>query len=344
MKTPSLPPSGLLATTLAALLAGLLAGPASAAVPPRTHAGQTLEVPEAELDRGQIFYLLPGEETQVAVTSRAPLKRSVLTSSRAVGFLVGTFDPEDSERPLLGAALRVPAVSLESGSAATDGTFHGEGYLNAASHPEITFELTGTDAVSRVAVDEKDVFAFRMKLRGRLTVRGVAREIEAPADVRFWITNFETFNRAVGDLVTLSTSFELAPGEFGWEMPPSDRLLVAERLQVEVFLTGSTRTPDSTWDPEADLQRVLSRQRYLTLARDLEDAEAATEHGKAYLEEYRDDAGALNDLARSILQTPGLAPRDLGLARRLVERANKAGAEGVDLADTESQLAELRGD
>ena len=325
-------------------LALLLAAPSPAAVPARTFAGQTLEVPDKELDRGQIFYLLPGEDTQIAVTSRAPLKNTVLTTSRAVGYLVATFDPDETDQPILGGALRVPVASFGSSSPATDATFRGEGYLHAAAHPEITFEITAVEGVEREASDDKDVFPFRMKLKGALTVRGVTREIAADARVRFQLTTFATFARDAGDLITLTTRLDLRPADFDWEIPEDARPVVAESFAVDVFLTGSTRSPEVTFDPDADLARWHSQQRYLTLARDLADAEAAAAHGDEYLAKYRDDAAALHDLARAILDEPTLPKRDLSLARRLLERAREIDAQGVDLAETTAKLAAMRGD
>ena len=303
-----------------------------------------LEVTEEDLDRGQIFYLLPGEDTQIALSSRAPLKNTVLTTSRAVGYLVGTFDPEDSDQPVLGGVLRVPVVSFGSSSPTTDQTFTSEGYLNAAAHPEMTFELTATDSVERQTSTEKDVFPFRMKIKGLLTVRGATHEVESEAEVYFRLTNFETFARNAGDLLTLSTRFEITAADFDWEIPQGDHALVAESFTVDVFLTGSTRSPETTFDPDADMTRWLSQRRYFTLARDLADAEAAAEHAKAFLTKYRDDADALHDLAQGIVTAPGLTQRDLALARRLIDRVKELDATGVDVADTESKLAALRGE
>ncbi len=320
-----------------------LAGSASAEVPARTHVGQTLLVADAEFDRGQIFYLHPGQDTQVAVTSVAALQRTILTSSRAVGYVVGTFDPEDSEQPILGGALRLPVASLASGSPATDETLKGEDYLHIAEHPEVTFELTETKDVERLPSDDDDVFPFRMKLLGRLTVRGATREIEMPAEVSFLLTNFDTFARTAGDLVRIHGSFELSPADFDWEMPPGAAGLVAAKLNVDVFLVGSTLSPEKNLDPEVDQEQWLAEQRYLTLARDLSDSEAAAEHGEQFLAKYRDDAEALDALARTILDSPGLPNRDLALARQLVERAGELAGDAA-ISETRSRLAATRGD
>ncbi len=322
----------------------LSAGIAAAEVPPRTTVGQTLAVPDADFERGQIFYILPGQDTQIALTSTARLQRTILTASRAVGYLVATFDPEDSAQPIIGGALRLPAAALSSDSPATDVQLLSDGYLAAAEHPEITFELTGTGAAEKLASGDKDVFPYRLKLSGKLTFRGVSREVEMTAEVRFLLTNFSTFPRAVGDLLTIAGSFEIEPADFAWEMPAAAAGLIASSLKVDVFLLGSTRSPENNLDPNLNVERWLAEQRYLTLARDFADSEAAAVAGGEILTKYRDDAGALNSLARLILEEPGLRNRDLALVSRLVMRARELDDEGEQTAEIVSLLAAVRGE
>lgn len=321
----------------------LVAVAASAEVPARTRAGQTLAVPDADFERGQIFYVLPGEDTQLAVTSTTPLQRTILTASRAVGYVVATFDPEESAKPILGAALRLPAAALTSGSSTVDAQLRDPKYLDAAGHPEVTFELTGTGGVEQLPSDDQNVFAYKMVLKGRLTALGVPREVEMPGSVRFLLTTFETFARSVGDLLTIHGSFEVKPADFGWEVPEEAAGRLAPTLTVDVFLLGSTTSPEKNLDPNVDLERWLAERRYLTLARDLGDAEAAAAYGEEYLAKYEGDAAALDGLARVILDQPG-GRRDLALARRLAERAREQGAEDAAVAETLARLAALRGD
>ncbi len=327
-----------------ALLVLIAAGVATAEVPPRTPVGQTLAVSDADFDRGQIFYLLPGQDTQIALTSPAPLQRTILTTSRAVGYVVATFDPEDSEKPILGVALRVPAASFASDSPATDGQLRGEGYFHAAEHSEIVFELTAATGAEKLASDDPDVFPYRMKLAGKLTALGVSREVEMAAEVRFLLTNFSTFARSVGDLITIAGRFEVNAADFGWELPRGAAGLVSATLGVDVFLLGSTRSPENTLDPNLDVERWLAEQGYLTLARDFDDAEAAAAAGAELLAKYRDDASALNSLARLVLTAPGLANRDLKLARQLAGRARELDAEGEETAEVQALLAAAIGE
>lgn len=317
----------------------LTASAAAAEVPPRTAVGQTLIVPDADFGRGQVYYLLPGEDTQLALTSAATLQRVIVTTSRAVGYVVATFDPEDSAKPVLGGSLRVPVASLASDSPAIDGQLWGESYLHGAEHPEITFEITGVTGVEKVASEEKDVFPYRMRLSGQLTARGVSRELGIDAEVRFLLTNFSTFARAVGDLITVAGRFEVRPADFGWEPPRGAAGRIADTLEVDLFLLGSTRSPENSLDPNLDVERWLAEQRYLTRARDFRDAQAASAVGGEFLARYRDDASALGSLARVILTEAGLPSRDLGLAARLVKRARELDPEGEEIAELAGMLA-----
>ncbi len=329
--------------TRALVLFLLFAGAAVAEVPPRTEVGQALAVPDADFERGQIFYLLPGQDTQLALISTAPLQRTIVTTSRAIGYVVATFDPEDAEKPILGGALRVPVASLASDSPSLDGQLWAESYFHGAEHPEITFELTGASGAEKSAGDEKDVFSYRVKLTGKLTARGVIREVEMAAEVRFLLTNFSTFARSVGDLITIQGSFEVAPTDFGWELPRGAAGLIAPALEVDVFLLGSTRSPENNLDPNLDAERWLAEQRYLTLARDLRDASAASAAGGEFLVKYRDDVAALGSLARIILGEPGLPSRDLGLASQLVKRAQALDPDGEETAETLKLLSAAMG-
>lgn len=326
------------------LIACISSATAFAEVPPRSHVGQTLTVSDADFERGQVYHLLPGEDSQLAITSVATLKRTILTSSRAVGYVVGAFDPEESEAPVLGAALRVPVISFASGSPTTDMLLRGPGYLNVPEHKEMTFELTGTSDVEKLASDDDDVLPWKMKLHGTLSARGSTVGVVMPAEVRFLLTNFRTFARTAGDLITVQGSFEIEPAKLGWEMPERAAGLVASSLTVDVFLLGSTLSPEQNLDPNVDLERWLAELRYLTLARDLADIKGAAAHGAEFLAKYRDDAAALDHLARAILSEPGVHRRDLALARQLVERAQKLDAEGVEIDETAAKLAALRGE
>ena len=67
---------------------------ALAQVPARSEAGQSLAVPDEQLDQGLIYYVWPGEDTQLILKSRAYLQRVAVTTFRAVGYIVSPFDLE----------------------------------------------------------------------------------------------------------------------------------------------------------------------------------------------------------------------------------------------------------
>ncbi|MFH1747629.1 MAG: hypothetical protein ABIG44_11355, partial [Planctomycetota bacterium] len=56
--------------------------PIRADVPPRTAGGQALEVPEAQLEQGEIYHVTPGMGTQFVWHSDAPLMRVMAVCNR----------------------------------------------------------------------------------------------------------------------------------------------------------------------------------------------------------------------------------------------------------------------
>ena len=101
------------------LLLLLAAVPLPGEVPPRTFAGQSLEVSEDLMDLGNVYFVAPGRDTQLTVVSRALLTRSVVTANRIVGFVVTPWEAEeigaDRSSPLLAGAFRIPVHALRLG-------------------------------------------------------------------------------------------------------------------------------------------------------------------------------------------------------------------------------------
>ena len=116
----------------------------SADVPPRSPGGQTLAVPNEQLDLGDVYYVSPGVGTQLTWTADAPLTHVVASCTRVVGYFVAPFDLKQGEPPLLAGAIRIPVASLRTGIGERDSRLHGESALNAADYPEITLEIGTT--------------------------------------------------------------------------------------------------------------------------------------------------------------------------------------------------------
>ncbi len=309
------------------VLVGLVSAGAVAQVPPRSPGGQTLEVPEAHLELGQVYYLLANDDTQLVLSSETRLARIALTSSRAVGYVVSPFDLEDAAAPLLAGAVRLPAVSLRTGSGVSDQNLRDLELFGAAAQPEITFEMTGVRDLVTGEMEE-DVFRYRLTVVGKLGARGVTKEIAVPLEMTVQLATWNTMTRSMGDMVILKGDFEVKPGDFGWE-PPARGAEIAETFQADLFLVFSTVSPDRRRSSRIRQQQWAKELRFLTLIRDLDDPEAGYDYGRAYLREVWDDAEALSRVASTVVDEPDVRRRDLGFAMQAVRRANEL-SEGKD--------------
>jgi hypothetical protein len=306
-------------------------GSTGAEVPERSLGGQTLEVPEEHLDLGEVYYLHPGGDPQLILSSDALLQRLRITTRRAVGYVVTPFDlEEEGVVPILGGAFRIPVASLKTGLDDTfntpgggDRVLRGSEFLDLEGYPEIFFEITGVSDISRT-LDSEEMVQFSLELAGKLTVKANTSELKFPATVTFMPSTFCTLARLEGDLMWLAGSFNLRPPDFAWEIPSpdfSDR--IADELQADVYLFMSTVSPDRSIDPRDDPTLYAKQKRLLTLLRDLEDPDAAYGFGYALMEEVWDEPEELHRLARTVLTTPGITWRNLPFAMKAVGRSNE---------------------
>lgn len=303
-------------------------------VPSRSAGGQTLAVPEAHLDLGQIFYLSPGRDSQVSLTSRAPLQRIVAVSSRAVGYVAAPFDFDAAERPVLAGAFRLPVASLRTGSGAVESWLRGPDLLDAAGHPEVVVEITGCQNVRALAGGKDDgsgPFVYELELLGRLGALNASLPLGVPARVSFHFGTGRTFARMRGDVMTLESRFEVDLAPLGWQLPnPSLVDLLATTIEVDLFLFFSTVSPDKTFDPRYTKEQYEAELRFTTLLRDLDDPAAAFAFGRAHARErIWDDGRKLLRLVEIVLDDPEVRHRDLRFALDLALRAAEL-AGGTD--------------
>lgn len=302
---------------------GLLQIAQAADVPPRSEGGQTLAVPEEHLRLGDVYYVTPGEDTQVLCTSDAALQHVTATCQRVVGYVVTPFEMEGEQAPLLAGAFRIPAAALRTGRTDFDQLLRSPPMLNAAEFPEVTFSLTRVSDTKLVG-EEKGRRSYTLNLAGELKAKDKSLELEMPAELSFIPFTWQTMGRNVGELLVLRTKFTVKPAELGIEKP--DRSFaerVADVVQVEVCLFCNTMTPEKLLDPAIKREHHLKQLRFLTLVRDFDDSAKGYEYGRAYRKEIWDDAQALNRLAWATLTEDGIATRDLGFALQTAQRANE---------------------
>ena len=289
-------------------------------VPPRTFAGKTLEVSDELLDAGMVYHLEPAADTQLAITSKAPLQGLVLTANRGVGFIVAPFDIEENQAPILAGAVRIPTSSLRSGLPQVDSMIGSPQMLNAAEHAEITLGLKNLDSFKVTNFGPAEM-GYDVRLTTTLSVLGNSRDIELDGQLTFFPFTNATMARNVGDLVTFRTSLQLKASEIGLKIPPRFAQRFAENLNVEVFFLFNTVSPDRPGNPTDDPGLYAKQLHFTTLLEDLRKVDEAYQYAGQLSREIWDSPQQLSRLANAMSSTSEAAARDLGFARRLTERA-----------------------
>ena len=322
---------------LAYLVAGTLSSAAASygQVPERSLGGQTLEVPDEQMDAGAVYFVRPGEGPQVLLVSEASLQRFTVSTERLVGYVVTPFDLEDAgTTPVFHAAFRIPVTTWETGvddgymtPGGGDEVLQSSEFLDRDNHPEMLVEVIRVAGFTQTHHDEVSTH-YQVELEAKLTIKGSVKRLTIPATLTFIPSTFRTMARLDGDLLFLESSFTLEREALGWKAPTDEWAeRIADELDVEVYLSMSTSSPDRSIDPRLDPINHAKQLRFVTLLRDLEDPEAGYEFGYAFMKEVWDQKEELGRLADATLTTPGIARRDLRFAFEAAQRANELSEE-----------------
>ncbi|HMQ17497.1 MAG TPA: hypothetical protein PKC49_16160, partial [Phycisphaerae bacterium] len=310
---------------------------AAADVPPRAESGQTLIVPDAHLDAGEVYHVMSGDDAQITCPSDAPLQRLIAVNRRAVGYVVVPFDRKESDAPLVTGAFRIPAAAFETGVSALDDLLRGPALLDSALHPEVTCRLAEARSFERDGAGEP----ARWKLRAvaQLEVRGRLLHKELDASVTFRPFTWQTMGRHPGELLTIRATLEVTLEELGLGKPgPPWAERLADRLRCEVFLLCNTVPQDKTLDPASPQAEFSRRLRIITLLRDLDQPREGLALARQYLRDHADNAPALNRLAMDLLTTDGLRSRGLDVALEAARHAARLSAhKDAAILDTLAQ-------
>ncbi len=175
-------------------------------------------------------------------------------------------------------------------------------------------EITRVAGFTQTHHDEVSTH-YQVELEAKLTVKESVKHLTIPATLTFIPSTFRTTARLDGDLLFLEGSFTVNLKELGWEVPSPDWAdRIADDLEVNIYLSMSTASPDRSIDPRLDPTNYAKRLRFVTLLRDLEDPDAAYEFGYAFMKEIWDQDVELSLLADATLSSPGIARRDLRFA------------------------------
>ena len=132
-------------------------------------------LPAAASAQARSFAIAGGSRIQFV--SDAPLERITGTSTTVSGSV--SVDPSDLSTA--SGSVRVPITSIGTGDALRDEHLHGDGWLDAAAHPDAVFEITRVEGATSLAPNE----VVNVTLHGRFTIHGATHEISARAQVRY---------------------------------------------------------------------------------------------------------------------------------------------------------------
>ena len=317
---------------------------ARAEVPPRTESGTTLVVPDSHKSLGRVYYVrYPAHSGQVTFVSDAPIERIVGTNDKIVGYAVAEISDGVPTGSILAGGFRLPVRSFDSGIEERNGHMMQPGFLDAATFPEITFEVTGSRDVTEV--EQGDGFTtYSLTLTGDMTIRDVTMPMAVPATVTLMPASGMTRNAGRGDVMALRSAYTVKRTDFGVGADFVNAELTDE-VALDQMIILTTESMDSRLSAAEDGERFIRNQRLKILIGDLGDLDAAAEYGAAIMQDFWDNANALNELAWNAATTDGTNVRRLGFVEKTVLRASElTDGSNADILDTAARVYYELGD
>ena len=159
---------------------------------------------------------------RVSFRSEAPLETINGRTTQASGSF--RIDPQN----LSGASgtITVPVASLRTGIELRDEHLVSEKWLDAANHPNATFEITGVSGASRLQPNQDT----NVTIRGNFTIHGVTRPVTARTRVKW-----DGGSRLQG-----RSQFQVKLDQHGIEIPAIVQAKVSNEVTVRVDFQAST--------------------------------------------------------------------------------------------------------
>ena len=148
----------------------------------------------------------PKGVNNVVFKTDAPLESINGTASGISGTV--SFDPESPGATT--GKIVVAANTMHVGNPTMKEHLHGEMWMNVAKFPEITFEVVSLKNV------KTDANVTTADATGKLTIKGVTREISAPVKLTYLKDKLQQrVPGKKGDLLVVRSNFTIKRGDFG---------------------------------------------------------------------------------------------------------------------------------
>lgn len=176
----------------------------------------------------------PKGVNNVTFTLDAPLESISGTASGVSGTV--TLDPANPAE--VTGKILVDTKSLRVPNDVMQDHMLGDGWLDAASHPEISFE------VKEIINPKKDGTTGTAEAKGTFTLKGVSKDITAPVKVTYLPGRLgdRTGGKLQGDLLVIRTTFDISRSEFG--IKPGENLdKVSDTVTISLAIAGAAPKP-----------------------------------------------------------------------------------------------------
>jgi polyisoprenoid-binding protein YceI len=188
------------------------------------------------------FAFSPGGLSQAIFNSDAPLESITGTSNAITGQVqVDLSNPGDASGTIV-----IDAASFRTGIDDRDEHLRGAMWIDAASFPEIRFEVTS------VTVPEGTTLAsatpVQGEVTGELTFHGVTHTVTAQAEVGYYIIDEETrmagqMTGLIDNALRIVSEIEFNLSDYGISIPPVLDLKVADTISFTLRVTGIEQQP-----------------------------------------------------------------------------------------------------
>ena len=185
------------------------------------------------------FGVLTSSLSTASFTSDALLESITGTSSAVTGSI--TTDMNDASKT--SGTITFPVSSLTTGIDMRDEHMHGEQWLDAAHHAEITFVIKSVNVTGSNRRFTHGA-AVEGQATGDLTIHGVTKSVTIPVKATYYeITNPQVAGTAYldGNVLRVETTFKVKLTDYGINVPEPLRNKLASEVTLNVKVTAKQK-------------------------------------------------------------------------------------------------------
>ena len=173
--------------------------------------------------------------SNVSFTSDALLETITGTTTG----ISGTIETDLSNPSATTATIQVDVASMNTGVPMRDEHLHGADWLDAATHPNITFAIDG------VTVPDGTTLAHGVSVdamvSGTLTIKGTTQDVSVPATVTYYVIDNPEVAGTYGidnNVLRVESAFDVTLADYGISIMAPLRTKVAETINLRIRLTA----------------------------------------------------------------------------------------------------------